>query len=102
MQSGPEAVARSGEVMAHGSRVQAGIDSTEEYAQVRGENVRNGLAVGRGDLFRRGLPGSGRLPGPHGVIGVLASLRATHMLRPGHKLVLSLAALADGVEGPEP
>ena len=50
----PETIARPGEMMARGSRVEARIDAAEEHVQPRRDQIGDAAAGGRGDFARRG------------------------------------------------
>ena len=55
MQRRLEAIAGTREVMAHHRCVQSRINATEEYAQIRGYNIRQGLAGSVDKLLLRRL-----------------------------------------------
>jgi hypothetical protein len=54
---GPEAIAGPRKVMAHGGRVQSGIDAAKENAQAGRDYVANSLALGGAELRFSWFPG---------------------------------------------
>ncbi len=64
MQGRPKPVTRPGKVMSDGGRVQAGVDPTEQHAQVGSEDVPDPAPIRGGELLpSRLLVGSGRTNG---------------------------------------
>src|SRR5439155_14222295 len=63
MQRWPEAVARSGEVVAGGGGIQARVDADEQHLQPRRDDVADALVGGRGEFCgARPAGGCSRLP----------------------------------------
>jgi hypothetical protein len=62
VEGGPEAIAGISEVVAHGSRVETGVDTAEENLQIGRDNVGYGFALRGLDLLTRRFVGFHRSP----------------------------------------